>query len=571
MLRRITAKNSESFLPAMSVNAWLVSLFCIVLLSLDLKQAGAQTPAAVQPPAGMLGDQYIPSDGIAAVVLSPAKLMASEATQLYPWEIAEAWCLDNIGFSPRICESIRLVTATPGPSGPMAAVIVKLSEPFKLESLNPQLIRLNETVDIDGYKCFAIAGPPGVVFHQPDPKTIVIASTNYLETVLDAANGGQRSQLADLSKVVKHDGQATVVLAIEPIRPMVNGMLQAFANQLPPQLQAFTDLPNLLDAVLIRLNVDDGERGAQLAMLAVDDASAGKIEQLMADAVQMGRGIALAQIQQSVRDQGPVPDATMAYADRIADRIAGLAKPERKGRRLLYSASASEGLMSQAVLVGMLAPAIGAATRVAQRPGRNGNRMGNQMKMLGLAMHNYHSAYKKLPSVVHRDPAGKPLLSWRVHVLPFLEEADLYQEFHLDEPWDSEHNIKLLPKMPGIFKHASIDTPVGKTVFQVPVGEGLMFNQDEATRFRDVIDGLSNTIMIVQANAESATEWTKPSDLEIGLENPAASLGFVDGRTNFPIHRKGEGQPICAYKSIERLRITMLVISRPRNIQPQIC
>ncbi len=64
-----------------------------------------------------------------------------------------------------------------------------------------------------------------------DDKTIIVASTNYLETVLDAAAGGQKSQLGDLAKVVKHDGHVTVVLAIESIRPMVNGMLQAFANQ----------------------------------------------------------------------------------------------------------------------------------------------------------------------------------------------------------------------------------------------------------------------------------------------------------------------------------------------------
>jgi hypothetical protein len=525
MARFTSAKGHGNRSGALPTNRWLAFAASVLVVSLPLHHAEAQTAG------GMLGDQYIPSDGIAAIVVSPAELMSSEATELYPWEIAEAWCLDNVGFSPKICDSVRLVTASPGPSGPMAAVVVKLNQPFKVESLNPQLIRLDESVDVDGYKCYAIAGPPGVVFHQPDDKTIIVASTNYLESVMDAADGGQQSQLCDLSKVVKHDGHATVVLAIEPIRPMVNGMLQAFANQLPPPIQPFAELPNLLDAVLIRLNLDDSDAGAQLAMLAVDDASAEKIESLVDDAVQMGRGIAMAQLQQNIRDEGPVPDATMSYADRIADRIAGLAKPERNGKRLLYTASPGEGIMSQAVLLGMLAPAISGVRRAGPR--RNVARMGvaNQMKQLGLAMHNYHSAYRKLPDAVNRDAAGKPLLSWRVHVLPFIEEQALYQEFHLDEPWDSEHNIKLLPRMPQLFEHASFNVAEGKTVFQVPVGEEVMFSTDQKRSFRDITDGLSNTIMIVQSNAESAVEWSKPSDVSFDLDSPAESLGFVDGQT----------------------------------------
>ena len=525
-MSRSTFTNGRSrYVCCFRLNHWIASALTLAVFSFTHQQASGQTPA------GMLGDQYIPSDGIAAVVVSPAKLMSSEATQLYPWEIAEAWCLDNVGFSPKICDSVRLVMASPGPSGPMAAVIVKLNQPFKVESLNPQLIRLDESIDVDGYRCYAIAGPPGVVFYQPNDKTIIVASSNYLESVMDAADGGQRSQLGNLTKVVKHDGHATVVLAIQPIRPMINGLLQTFANQLPPPIQRFAELPNLLDAILVRLNLDDSDAGAQLAMLAVDDASAEKIELLVEDAVQLGRGIAMAQIQQTVRDQGPVPDATMSYADRIADRIAALAKPDRKGKRLLYTASPGEGIMSQAVLLGMLAPAVSGVRRA--RPRRNVVRMGvgNQMKQLGLAMHNYHSAYRKLPDAVNRDEAGKPLLSWRVHVLPFIEEQALYQEFHLDEPWDSEHNIKLLPKMPELFKHPSINTAAGKTVFQVPVGKQVMFSKDQKRSFRDITDGLSNTIMIVQSNAESAVEWSKPSDTEFDLDRPAESLGFVDGRT----------------------------------------
>src|SRR5260370_4929892 len=68
----------------------------------------------------------------------------------------------------------------------------------------------------------------------------------------------------------------------------------------------------------------------------------------------------------------------------------------------------------------------------------------NNLKQIGLALHNYNDAYARLPAVANFDKQGKPLLSWRVHLLPFIEQEDLYKEFHLDEPWDSEHNKQLI-------------------------------------------------------------------------------------------------------------------------------
>ena len=74
----------------------------------------------------------------------------------------------------------------------------------------------------------------------------------------------------------------------------------------------------------------------------------------------------------------------------------------------------------------------------------------NNLKQFALAMHNYHDTNGKFPAASSFDKDGKPLLSWRVHVLPYLEQAELYKQFHLDEPWDSEHNKKLIEKMPNV-------------------------------------------------------------------------------------------------------------------------
>jgi hypothetical protein len=124
------------------------------------------------------------------------------------------------------------------------------------------------------------------------------------------------------------------------------------------------------------------------------------------------------------------------------------------------------------------------------------------------------------------DDDGKPLLSWRVRMLPYLGEQDLHAQFKLDEPWDSEHNKKLVEKMPKIFASPgdAVAKP-GMTRYLVPTGKGTIFPQpDKATRLAVVSDGLLKTILIVEAEAAKAVPWTKPEDLPVNLDKPHEGL-----------------------------------------------
>src|SRR5438045_1511259 len=71
----------------------------------------------------------------------------------------------------------------------------------------------------------------------------------------------------------------------------------------------------------------------------------------------------------------------------------------------------------------------------------------NNLKQIALAFHSFHDTYGGMPAAAICDKAGKPLLSWRVAILPWIEEGALYKQFKLDEPWDSKHNKALLKKM----------------------------------------------------------------------------------------------------------------------------
>jgi hypothetical protein len=159
----------------------------------------------------------------------------------------------------------------------------------------------------------------------------------------------------------------------------------------------------------------------------------------------------------------------------------------------------------------------------------------NNLMELALAMHNHQSTFNRLPASATRDPAGRPLLSWRVAVLPFLGQDVLYRQFHLNEPWDSPHNIALLPRMPKVFALPGTDPSLGKTCYQVFVGDGTPWPGDGRSppSLAMFPDGTSNTILL--AEAANHVEWTKPDDMLLAPgADPHNLLGrAIDGSTFF--------------------------------------
>ncbi len=148
----------------------------------------------------------------------------------------------------------------------------------------------------------------------------------------------------------------------------------------------------------------------------------------------------------------------------------------------------------------------------------------NNLKQMVLAMHNYDSAYGRLPKASLHSKDGKPGLSWRVALLSFIEQDSLYRQFKLDEPWDSPRNIKLLDRMPPTYALPG-DPPGGNTThYRVFAGNGAMFDHEKAISMEDVKDGPENTIALVEAT--DAVPWTKPDELDYNPDGPLPPLGL---------------------------------------------
>jgi hypothetical protein len=200
--------------------------------------------------------------------------------------------------------------------------------------------------------------------------------------------------------------------------------------------------------------------------------------------------------------------------------------PQQDGNRVSITLPTDE------VQLAMLRPLFAGAAGAAMESTRREKRLA-QFQQLAIAMLNYHDTNKHLPaSAAIRSAEGKPLLSWRVALLPYLEENALYEQFHLDEPWDSPHNRALITKMPQVFSDPdpTLEQLVreGKTVYQVPTGAETTFFSDEGTTYREITDGTSKTILIVEVEPRRAVVWTKPEDWEVDLQNPLGGIKRTD-------------------------------------------
>jgi hypothetical protein len=201
-----------------------------------------------------------------------------------------------------------------------------------------------------------------------------------------------------------------------------------------------------------------------------------------------------------------------------AEKILALLAPTVAGDRLTVSLDKAGGGLDR------LVAALQVPLEMARQDARRSMSM-NNLKQIGLAMHMYHDKQKRFPSPASFDAAGRPLLSWRVHVLPFLDQEDLYKQFRLDEPWDSEHNRQLIGKMPPVFRSPMLgEAESGRTTYLVPTGEGTLFPGTRPVAMSEVRDGTSNTILAVEADPKQAVVWTQPQDLPFDAEQPARGL-----------------------------------------------
>ncbi|HEV3299226.1 MAG TPA: DUF1559 domain-containing protein [Planctomycetaceae bacterium] len=182
---------------------------------------------------------------------------------------------------------------------------------------------------------------------------------------------------------------------------------------------------------------------------------------------------------------------------------------------------------------------------------------------LGRALGNYVSATRRYPVARVRtrgpmegfDAEGRPLLSWRVHLLPQIGQMALYKQFNKTEPWDSPQNKALLPLMPELYRTTPGED--SKTQWHMLSGKDALTDETRGAAPRDVKDGTENTIGFVLAGPDRATYWTKPDNLPFDRDNPLAALG--ESRPSKIYCVMLNGQPLTLPGDIAPDRLAALV------------
>ncbi|QGJ69142.1 Hypothetical protein PBC10988_8090 [Planctomycetales bacterium 10988] len=152
----------------------------------------------------------------------------------------------------------------------------------------------------------------------------------------------------------------------------------------------------------------------------------------------------------------------------------------------------------------------------------------SRMIQIGEAVNRYVDAEGHYPPQAIYSDTEKPLLSWRVLILPYLNDQgkELYQKFHLNEAWDSPHNRQLLTEMPGVYQWPGdwFLPHQHKTCFLVPQGKGVLLSRSKEVHPQEIQDGRENTILLMEVNQTHAVPWTQPADWVFIEEEPLNGL-----------------------------------------------
>ena len=253
----------------------------------------------------------------------------------------------------------------------------------------------------------------------------------------------------------------------------------------------------------------------------------------------------------------------------LADAVLANAKVVRDENTHFVTLETGMDADTTARLISVLTPAVISSRQASYRVVSQ-----NNLKQIMLAMHNYHAVHGHFPPPVLMGPDGKTPHSWRVAILPFVEHNELYESYHFDEPWDSDHNQQILAQIPDVFKHPLDDEDSKNTSYFGLVGEKTAFGtkdgieaaeglgggfeggfggagvenssgngaagsskpapvaegkpkQNQGVGLRDITDGSANTIFVVEN--KSAVPWTKPVDITYDPNKISQIGGWFDG------------------------------------------
>jgi Protein of unknown function (DUF1559) len=521
---------------------------CAVLLFASL--AGAQAPKTALP----TDLAAVPNDTFAFAHVKVADLWKNDALKDVRGILEKAGqkALDSFDsrFTPAPSTVERITAYLPAPNfeaGPPNFDFVFILSVAKAFDKDKFLRQLGKTTTRKGRNAnFFVDEAESVGVRFLDDRTIAFGGIDAIQHMVDNAAPQKPGPLTPAIELAM--GKRPIVVGVNTTALPADAFAEFLKSEIPEPLHP------LFKAQAVTLSMDlEGDGHIYASVSYPDGSSTDAAEKALTVAVEMARSlIADTRKQLSAKVFGDGKDAKIEDLPEAAASLLGLgalqhaedilnAKPvKRSGDSLAASIALPpqfKSFFGTAALAGsMMAPAVGKIRESTARL-----QSANNLKQIALALHNYHDTYGTFPAAAVVDKKGKPLLSWRVMILPYIEEDNLYKQFHLDEPWDSEHNKQFIDKMPKTLALPNMMSKPGHTHYRVFVGNGALFDWIQGYTIADISDGTSNTWMVVEA--EEGVPWSKPDELEFDPKKDLPKLGkafkngfhvaYADGSVRF--------------------------------------
>ncbi len=488
---------------------FLGAFFSVVLITNDAVPADEDAKAAALP-----SDlAKVPSDGLLLVSGRVADLWNSEqfksAREKFKQEIDEGAVKvfqERLGLPLEQVERMTLLLLSPTPSGE-PLLFVRTVKPYDLA----KVVALTKHAKVKKYKDEMLyIGDKDWTIYPIDNRSVVYGELREVNALIDHPRPKTEGGLAAALRLAAGKHSLVAGLNVKLINENVSGQLPGEAEPFLPLLQARSATLSIDFAADSRATTVLTFASDKDAKAAVKPAEAGLV------LLRAGLGHVLAELgKQKEKESKELIQLLKQFDEPLKET-----RIEQKDATV----RATLEVKLDAATVGQTL--VQAALKMREAAARAQSQ--NNLKQIALAMVNYADTMQgQLPAHAIYSKEGKPLLSWRVMILPYIEQQNLYNEFHLNEPWDSEHNKKLLAKMPLTYASPQDEKTLKEhtTRYQGFYGKSAFFEGKQGLRFPAAFtDGTSNTIMVVEAS--KAVPWTKPEDIPFDPEKPLPKIGL---------------------------------------------
>ncbi len=199
------------------------------------------------------------------------------------------------------------------------------------------------------------------------------------------------------------------------------------------------------------------------------------------------------------------------------------------------------GIVLLALVIALMLPAVQQARAAAQR-----TQSKNNLKQIGLALHNYHDVYNMLPPGGIYTAENVPYNSWMTSLLPYIEQSQTYNRIDFNQPWTAPQNQAAFTTP--VLQYLQPATPsgshvVGQLAAAHYAGNSQLLLDNQGFKFRDITDGMSNVIAAGEVSGNFVA-WGDPAnrrDPANGIGSGPSQFGSVDAGQNGANMLLGDG------------------------------